>query len=207
MDSTRSRNVSSPHWMSSKQTTSGACVLEQLPEPPGDLVRVGERLVSPSSELIALRGALRRSPARASCFTTSITGQYVIPSPYERQRPRTIPRTDLLERLGHEPRLPDARITNDRHELAAGTCEHAIPRVHEVAAAHAERPTKREACERSGASTDRSRAVTGNRLPLALQLEQPLLADLDRAGDERAASLRRSAPPPAPPPAPSVPRH
>ena len=45
--SIRSRNVSSPHWMSSNTTTQRRRLLEQLPERPGDLLRRGRRVVLP----------------------------------------------------------------------------------------------------------------------------------------------------------------
>ena len=80
--STRSRNVSSPHWMSSRTTTSGARrgPLERLAERPGDLLRRRWRVVSPSSERIAAAAASSEGRT-SSCFRTSTTGQYVIPSP------------------------------------------------------------------------------------------------------------------------------
>ena len=55
-------------------------LLERLAEGPGDLLRRRRRPVSPSSERIATAAASSEGDM-SSCFSTSTTGQYVIPSP------------------------------------------------------------------------------------------------------------------------------
>ena len=75
--STRSRNVSSPHWMSSNTTTSGrsaaACssVLRKAQAISSADVAAS---VSPSSERIAAAAA-SSGGGTSSCFSTSTTGQ------------------------------------------------------------------------------------------------------------------------------------
>ena len=87
--STRSRKVGSPHWMSSKTTTSSSSAAARSSAlrnaqaiSSGD---VAESL-SPRRERIAAT-AVSSSGRTPSCFSTSTTGQYVMPSPYGRQRP------------------------------------------------------------------------------------------------------------------------
>jgi hypothetical protein len=73
--SIRSRNVSSPHWMSSKTTRSGrsaeAC-FQRLADGPGDLLRGCCCWVSPSSDRMAAAAVLVRGVPR-SCLSTSTT--------------------------------------------------------------------------------------------------------------------------------------
>ena len=68
---------------------------------------------------------MRPRAARSCSRTISPSGQYVIPSPYARQRPvrpsgagSSLART--CQKLPHEPRLPDARLADDRHEVRLG---------------------------------------------------------------------------------------
>ena len=66
----------------------------------------------PAASAIALT-----SGRPASRRTISASGQYVIPSPYGRQRPATTPGAvaDVVEQRADEPRLADARDAGDRH--------------------------------------------------------------------------------------------
>ena len=81
--STRSRNVCSPHWMSSKTTTNGssAAALSSVLRNAHAIssADVGSWL-SPSRDRIAAT-AVSSAGRTSSCFNTSTTGQYVIPSP------------------------------------------------------------------------------------------------------------------------------
>ena len=82
--SIRSRNVSSPHWMSSKTTTSGARAAAC-----SSVLRNAHAISSAEVARVALaeegadrrRDGLVRAEETSSCFSTSTTGQYVIPSP------------------------------------------------------------------------------------------------------------------------------
>ena len=74
VDSTRSRNVSSPHWMSSKTTTSGACSSSSFRNAQAISSPLVATSDSPKSERIAA-AATGSDGSAASCFTTSTTGQ------------------------------------------------------------------------------------------------------------------------------------
>ena len=126
--SIRSRNVSSPHWMSSKTTTSGrsaaACssVLRKAQAISSDVAAS----LSPSSERIAAAAA-------------SSDGSSVELLQHLDDRPVRDPlavgeaaaaddrRLDRRQGLGDEPRLADAGLADDRHELAALLGLHALP--------------------------------------------------------------------------------
>ena len=89
--SIRSRSISSPHWMSSRTTTSGrlaATCSSVLRKAQAISSAVVAASLSPSSERITA-AASSSAGSSSSCFSTSTTGQYVIPSPYGRHRPRT----------------------------------------------------------------------------------------------------------------------
>ncbi len=85
--STSSRKVGSAQWTSSKTRTSGrprATRFAELAEEPGELGRRRRRLgVERCEDRVALC-ALCRLPR------ASRSGQYVMPSPYERQRPQSV---------------------------------------------------------------------------------------------------------------------
>ncbi len=74
IDSTRSRNVSSPHWRSSKQTTSGACSSSSLRNAQAISSALVGRSLSPKSDNTAAAASSSEGSA-SSCFTTSTTGQ------------------------------------------------------------------------------------------------------------------------------------
>ena len=154
----RSRNVSSPHWMSSKTTTSGrsaaACssVLRNAQAISSADVAAS---VSPSSERIAAAAA-------------SSGGQQVELLQHLDDRPVGDPlavgqaaaaddrRLDRARQLRGEPRLADAGIADDRDQLAAllgRTRSHASSQDRR-ARAHGRRTAPRAA--RSGASCTRS---------------------------------------------------
>ena len=111
MCSIRSRNVGSPQWMSSNTTTSGRVSRDGLEEashrpeapprrrPSWSLTPKSCASVGAADRAARRRRAPRRSSARprperrsprgpAASFTTSPTGQKVMPSPYGRHRPR-----------------------------------------------------------------------------------------------------------------------
>ena len=205
VDSTSSRNVSSPHWMSSKQTTSGACASSSFRNPQAISSVPASASVSPSSERIALAACSSLGHRRASCFTTSIDRPVRDPLAVGEAAAAHHPRVDLLERLRHEPRLADARVADDRHELAARTGQRAIPGVRELlqlALAADEAGSVRALC----GFADRERA--GTRRPARSSPSARAAAPRrPRPRHRRArASRRRSAPRPAPPPAPAAPR-
>jgi hypothetical protein len=74
VDSTSPRNVSSPHWMSSKTTTSGACSSSNFLNAQAISSPLVETSDSPSSDRIAAAAAGSDGSATI-CFTTSTTGQ------------------------------------------------------------------------------------------------------------------------------------
>ena len=74
VDSTRSRNVSSPHWMSSNTTTSGACSSSSFRNAQAISSPLVPTSDSPRSDRIAA-AATGSDGSTASCFTTSTTGQ------------------------------------------------------------------------------------------------------------------------------------
>ena len=132
--SIRSRNVSSPHWMSSKTTTSGrsaaACssVLRNAQAISSADVAAS---VSPSSERIATAAASSEGRT-SSCFSTSTTGQYVIPSPYGRQRPRTTVASIDASSSAASRDLPtpaSPTTVTSSHRCSARTRSHASRRI------------------------------------------------------------------------------
>src|SRR5947208_2937673 len=87
--STRSSSVSSAQCRSSITTASGARSSSSLRN--AQAISSAEVGASSSPSSVAIAAAAAGSDGRApSCFSTSTTGQYVIPSPYDKQRPRTI---------------------------------------------------------------------------------------------------------------------
>ena len=112
-------------------------------------------------------------------------------------------RLDRSQNLRDEPGLADARIADDRHQLAALLGLHALPCLpedRELALASDEQrlvpPLRRLAHAQE--------PVGGNRLGLALQLERLDRLDLDRVAERARASAARSAPRPAARPAPAA---
>ena len=125
--------------------------LDERPDRPERLLgaaHVGPRARRPRRA--AARRARRPRPRRASAAslarfssgrvgssrpaasrTASSTGQYVIPSPYGRQRPRATMRfrRDVVDELTDEPRLPDARRSENREELAGPVADRLLERV------------------------------------------------------------------------------
>ena len=97
--------------------------LEQLAHGPGNLLDRRRRL---PRRAVSNRGRDVRVPPnsaapirpRESCLTISITGQYVMPSPYERQRPRSTVASIAREELGGQARLPDPGGAENGEELA-----------------------------------------------------------------------------------------
>src|SRR5262245_24072425 len=78
--STRSRNVSSPQWMSSNRQMSGACSRSSLRNAHAISSALVAAVVSPTSDRSAV-AATGSEGTTASCRRTSVTGQYVMPSP------------------------------------------------------------------------------------------------------------------------------
>ena len=200
--STRSRNVSSPHWMSSKTTTSGACCAARAAcgTPRRSPPPTSPPPLSPSSERIAAAAA-------------AIGGQRVELLQHLDDRPVGDPlpvgeaaaaddrRLDRGQRLRGEPRLADAGIADDRHQLAALLRAARAPTPRRAARARARGRRTAPSCRRSGASRTAQQPVRRHRLGLALQLERLDRLDLDRVARRARASARRSAPRPAAPPA------
>ena len=162
--SMRSRNVSSPHWMSSNRTTSGACSSSSLRNAQPISSAEVPVAVSPSSERMAAAAAGSDGSA-SSCFTTSTTGQYVIPVAVGETATANNPSVDRPERLCHEPRLAEARVTDDRDELAALLRRRPVPRLdHQLELPptpderHVVAPLGRRARSEQAGSTGRARA-------------------------------------------------
>ena len=164
--STRSRNVSSPQCRSSKHDDERP-LLRAPPRaacgPPTRSPRATwQLLVSPSSERSG-RAASPSSAVRRAASATSTTGQYVIPSPYERQRPRTTRRLDRREELGRQAGLADARDAEHREELA-GRGRAATARRRRAAAAARAR-ARPSALERGARASRRHREQPERRPP------------------------------------------
>ena len=203
VDSTRSRNVSSPHWMSSKQTTSGACSSSSFRNAHAISSVPATVSLSPSSDRIAVAAA-------------SSLGQRVELLHHLDDRPvgdplavgeataAHDPRVDPRERLRDEPRLADARIAHDRDELATRGRRARCPRRRRAAAAPARGRRTRDACKRSAASRTATSgwAATGSLLPFSSSSRS---SPTSTAGPTSASVRRRSAPRPAPPPARAAP--
>ena len=160
-------------------------LLEQLAEGPGDLLgrRRPRRLPSRERSAAAASGSGGRP---SSCFSTSTTGQYVIPSPYGRQRPRTIRASTAPSELRDEAGLADAGLADHGDQPAAllppAHCQ-VVRSSRELALA----PDQRRLVAARGASArPRTSRNAANRLGLALQLER-----LDRFGFDRVAHERR----------------
>ena len=78
--STRSRKVCSPHWMSSRTTTSGACSSSSFLNAQAISSADVPASVSPVSDRTA-EAAVGSEGKASNCLTTSTTGQYVMPWP------------------------------------------------------------------------------------------------------------------------------
>ena len=129
--SIRSRNVSSPHWMSSKTTTSGrsaaAC---------SSVLRNAQAISS--ADRRRLRLAEQRADRRRGGL---VRGQHVELLQHLDDRPVGDPlavgeaaaaddrRLDRRQSLRGQPGLADAGVADDRHQLAALLGPHALPRL------------------------------------------------------------------------------
>ena len=107
----RSRRTSSAHWMSSKTATSGASAATASSSlRNAHAISSGRRRALASEDDVERLGRhgieLEPRPLGSSCFSTSTTGQYVIPSPYERQRPRTTVASALARNSATSRDLP-----------------------------------------------------------------------------------------------------
>ena len=155
--SIRSRKVSSPHWMSSKTTTSGrsaaAC---------SSVLRNAQAISSADVAACAL--AEQRADRHRGGL---VRGQHVELLQHLDDRPVGDPlavgkaaaahdrRLDRSQELRDEPRLADAGIADDRDQLAALLGPHTLPGFpdeRELALT----PTNGASCRRSGASCTRS---------------------------------------------------
>ena len=180
----------------------GRRLLQRLAKGPGDLLRRCRRLALAEQRADRRRGGLVRR-------------QHVELLQHLDDRPVGDPlavgeaaaaddgRLDRGQNLRDQPRLADAGIADDRHQLAAPLGLHALPRLpdeRELALASDERrpmPSLRRLAHAQ-------EPVGGNGLGLALQHERLDRLDLDRARERARASAARSAPRPAAPPAPAA---
>ena len=184
--SIRSRNVCSPHWMSSKTTTSGrsaaACssVLRKAQAISSADVAAS---VSPSSERIAAAAA---SSEGSSVELLQHLDHRPVgdPLPVGEAAAADDRRLDRGQKLRGQPRLADARVADDRDQLAALLGLHTLPRLpeeRELALASDEQrlvpPLRRLAHAQEPVGRDR--------LGLALQLERLDRLDLDCVAGER----------------------
>ena len=84
--------------------------------------RRSSRHASPRAGTRSLPPPRGQTAARPSCFTTSTTGQYVIPSPYDRHRPRTTLALEASKSLSGQAASSDPSLSDDRHQLAPLLC-------------------------------------------------------------------------------------
>ena len=189
--SIRSRNVSSPHWMSSKTTTSGrsaaACSSVLRNAQAISSADVGASL-SPSSERIADRSGLVRR-------------QHVELLQHLDDRPVGDPlavgeaaaaddrRLDRSQELRGEPRLADAGVADDRDQLAARArpARAPMPPAGSRARAHGRRTAPRVDAPERRAPAAAGRPATGSDLPFSSSGLDRL--DLGRVADERERRL------------------
>ena len=118
VDSTRSRNVSSPHWMSSKTHDQRRLLLEQLAERPGDLVsaRPDVRLAQQRSDR-RRRDRIRRQ--RRELLHHLDDRPVGDPVAVGQTAPAHDARLHGGECLGDQPRLAHPGVADHRHQLAA----------------------------------------------------------------------------------------
>ena len=181
--STRSRNVSSPHWMSSKTHTSGCLLLEQLAEGPGDLL--GARSLFRLAQERAKRGRCGRIGRQRVQLLQHLDHRPVgDPLAVGQAAAADDRRLDRGEELGRQPRLADTGIPDHGHELAPSLLEGALPGC--LQALQLARPADEghlvPALRRF---VDRDEPMCRNRLCLPLQLERLDRLGLDRVADER----------------------
>ena len=188
--SIRSRNVSSPHWMSSKTTTSGrsaaACssVLRKAQAISSADVAAS---LSPSSERIAAAAA---SSGRQHVELLQHLDDRPVGDPLAVGEAAAADdrRVDRRQQLRDQPRLADAGVADDRHQLAALLGPHALPRLpHERELALT--PDEQRVVPPLRRVAHAQQPVGGNRLGLALQLERLDRLDLDRVANERERRL------------------
>ena len=93
----------------------------------------------------------------------------MIPSPYERQRPRTTVASAAARNSATRRDFPTPADADDRDELAAGLAAHALPRLGERlgAPARARRAASRSAVRRLVDTATSRQAGTGSRLPFS----------------------------------------
>ncbi len=204
--STSSRNVGSAQWTSSKTRTSGRSArarLAELAEEPGELGRGRRRLgVERGEDRVAL-GALVRlleHLAKRPVRDALPVGEAAAPE-----------RRDALRaagQLGGEPRLPDARRSDDDSDAHGRAVDRALERSAERGEL-ALAPDEARVLALLECGRDRARARAGDtpehRVALALDLERPErlerrdvvdqatreLADDDRVRVGRCLELRR----------------
>src|SRR5829696_8804395 len=150
------------HWMSSRTTASGCCAAAC-----SSVLRTAHAISSPDDVMSVSPSSARIASAAASsggdtcsCFRTSTTGQYVIPSPYGGQRPRTtVPfidaRASATSRDFPTPASP--RMVTSSHCTPARTRSH----VSRSSASSCSRPTSGASWRRSGASPTRISRYAG----------------------------------------------
>ena len=129
-----------------------------------------------------------RSPARS--FTISISGQYVIPSPYGQAAPDDDRRLvlDAGGELLQEARLPDPGRPRDRDEHAPVSLHRAAEpgRQPSQLGAPADERDRRAAREPPGRVDEPLDLPHAKRPPLPLRLDRPVRAQANRALDEPA---------------------
>ena len=128
VDSIRSRNVSSPHWMSSKTTTSGACSSSSFRNAQAISSPLVPTSDSPSSERIAAAatGSRRQHGELLHHLDDRPVGD---PLPVGQAAAAHDASLDRRERLRDEPRLADPGVADDGHQLAARLRLRALPRL------------------------------------------------------------------------------
>ncbi len=157
--------------------------LEQLPEPPGDLVGACERLGLPEQRADRRRGVRVVGPRVKLLHDLDHrpVGDALAVGEAAAAHDACV---DLRQRLRDEPRLAHAWIAHHGHELAARAGTRPVPGGHELLqlGLAADEPG---GVGPFGRFPNREERMSRDRLALALQLEQPLLADVDSGRDER----------------------
>ena len=145
----------------------------------------------------------------AASRSISRIGQYVMPRPYGRQRPRNTDarRSDASHELLDQAALADPGVCDERGETRRARVDRLVECG--AGATRAPRRARRAGARAAGRSRDRGdtdQPVRGHALGLPLQLERLDLLDVDAVADEPVRRGRRAAPRSRPPPARAAPR-
>ena len=204
--STRSRNVGSAQWRSSKTQTTGARLLEQLAERPGDLV-CRRRLLRLAEQRGDRAGGAR--VGRPAAELEDDLDDRPVGDPLAVRQAAAPDDRDAGERgeeLCGEARLADARRAEDREEVTGALGADALPGIVEGAplALPADDRDVEAPRELSGHHAEQREGGDAARTFPSARADAPPRARPRRG--RAAPSPRRSGPRPAPPPARAAPR-